>query len=128
MHELSQTLGAMGSAQLVAAFLFLAGYGLAIGRLATDRGRGFSLLLAAASAVAFVALTRPWVHGALLIALAVLGVAAFISVVWLASALLARSSLAAAQGKKHPALPSTVTAALASAPRARPRRRSLSPL
>jgi len=128
MRELSETVSAMGSAQLVAAFLFLAGYGLAIGRLATERGRGFSLLLAALSAVAFVALTRPWAHGAMLVALAVIGVAAFIGVVWLASALLTRSTLAPARGETRTALSAADKAADAPAPRARAPRRSLSPL
>ena len=94
MREVGETLLTMGSAQLVAAFLFLAGYGFTIGRLVNARGRRYALFLALLSGASFVALTRPWVHGALLLASAVLCVGAFVAVVWVVSLLLIRSARA----------------------------------
>lgn len=139
MNELGSTIEAMDSAQLVAAFAFVAGYVLALGRLATPRGRRWAAAVAALAAAAFVALTRPWTHGALLVALAVVGIAVFIALAWAVTLGLARwraahaaPRAAAADRDGSPAAseaqPATAPDAAASAPPAGARRRHLSAL
>jgi hypothetical protein len=68
------------------ALLFIAGYTSAIGHLASQRGRRWSTGLAALTGLAFVGLTNPWMHGALFVAFAVVGVGAFIVLAWALSA------------------------------------------
>jgi hypothetical protein len=86
MNDLGQTLETMDSTRLLLALVFVAGYAAAIGRLATERGRRWSTGLATLAGLAFVGLTNPWVHGALLVVFAVVGVGAFIALAWALSA------------------------------------------
>jgi len=72
----------MGFVQLVLAFAFLTSYALAIGGMFGALGRCRAALAALATAVAFAAMTRPWVNGALLVVFAIAGVGLFITLVW----------------------------------------------
>jgi hypothetical protein len=86
---LDDSLRAMGFVQQLVAFLFLASYTLALGGLLPDvRGRVRAWCFSGAMALAFVALTRPWVNGALLVAFSVAALGVFIAVVWILSAVL----------------------------------------
>ena len=86
MDDLGHTLNAMDSTRLLLVLLFVAAYCSAIGRLASDGMRRFSLGAAALSGLAFVALTNPWVHGALLVVFVVVGVGGFVALAWALSA------------------------------------------
>lgn len=86
MDALSQTLDTMDSTRLLLALLFVAGYAAAIGGLANGNGRRWSFVLAALAGLAFVGLTDPWVHGALLVTFVVVGIGAFIALNWAFSA------------------------------------------
>lgn len=91
MDDIRQTLDAMDSTRLLLALLFVAGYASAIGHLASERGRLWCTALAALSGLAFVGLTDPWVHGALLVVFGVVGVGGFIVLAWALSAWAARA-------------------------------------
>lgn len=95
MHDLGHTLDSMDSSRLLLALLFVAGYASSIGRLATERGRRWSVALAALAGLGFVGLTDPWVHGALLVVFVVVGVGAFIALAWAFSVWAARRQAAA---------------------------------
>jgi hypothetical protein len=82
MGDLSITLNDMGFVQLVLAFAFLTSYTLAIGGMFGARGRRRAALAALVAAVAFAAMTKPWVNGALLVVCAIAGVGLFITLVW----------------------------------------------
>jgi hypothetical protein len=82
MNELAATLDQMGFVQLVCAFFFLTSYALAIGGLFERIGKRRAALAACAAAVAFVVTTRPWVHGAMLLAISIAGVGLFIIMAW----------------------------------------------
>lgn len=82
MGAIRNTLQYLGVEQYLLAFLFLTSYALALGHFRTARGRVYSLVCTLAAAGAFVALTKPWEHGVLLVALALVGMGAFAAVVW----------------------------------------------
>ena len=93
MIELHNSLHTMGLEQHVFAFAFLTSYTLALGRWFGPRGRVRAALVALVAAVGFAALTDPWIHGALLMTLAVAGLGVFIAATWLLSHLLAPSGV-----------------------------------
>jgi hypothetical protein len=76
------TLQYMGVEQYLLAFLFLTSYALALGHFRTARGRVYSLACTFASAGAFVAVTKPWEHGVLLVTLALVGMGGFAGAAW----------------------------------------------
>lgn len=78
----------LGVEQYLLAFLFLASYALALGHFRTARGRLYSCACTLAAACAFAAITDPWEHGVLLVALALVGMGAFAGAVWATWALL----------------------------------------
>jgi hypothetical protein len=82
MSELHTTLRTMGFLQLLLAFVFLTGYALALSSLTGALGRKRSGAVALLAAIAFAALTQPWVHGVLLMAFAVAGLGLFIGLAW----------------------------------------------
>lgn len=86
MNDLGHTLDAMDSTRLLLALLFVAGYASAIGGLANGGARRWSVASAALAGLAFVGLTDPWVHGALLVSFVVVGIGAFIALTWAFSA------------------------------------------
>lgn len=88
MSELGDSLERMSFMQLLLLFGFVTCYVLALGGLfgATVRLRAAALALA--QAVAFAALTDPWVHGALLVAFVVAGLGLFVMLSWLLASLL----------------------------------------
>jgi Flp pilus assembly protein TadB len=88
--ELDSTLHAMDFAQLLLAFVFLTSYALALGQMLGARGRMRAGLVALLAAIAFASMTNPWVHGALLVAMAVAGIGLFIVAVWLLGIVTAR--------------------------------------
>jgi hypothetical protein len=86
--ELHLTLRSMGFMQLLIAIVFLAGYSVACSTLFGSRGRTRAAGVALIAAVAFTALTQPWVHGALMVAGAVAGLGLFSAIGWILSAAL----------------------------------------
>jgi hypothetical protein len=94
--ELHLTLRSMGFLQLLMAIVFLGAYSVACSTLFGSRGRTRAAGLALLTAVAFTALTQPWVHGALLVAGAVAGLGLFSAASWLLSAALHHPQTAAA--------------------------------
>jgi uncharacterized membrane protein YedE/YeeE len=83
MTELGDSLGRVGFIQLLLLFGFVACYMLAIGGLFGTGVRLRAAGLALLQAVAFTALTDPWVHGALLVAFVVAGLGLFVLLSWL---------------------------------------------
>jgi uncharacterized membrane protein YedE/YeeE len=83
MTELGNSLERMSFMQLLLLFGFVISYVLALGGMfgATVRLRAAGLALV--QAVAFAALTDPWVHGALLVAFVVAGLGLFVLLSWL---------------------------------------------
>lgn len=88
MSELDSSLQRMNFAQLLLLFGFLTSYVLALGGLLDLPARRRAALLATLFAVAFTALTDPWVHGALLMVFVVAGLGLFVMLTWLFARLL----------------------------------------
>jgi hypothetical protein len=89
--ELHLTLRSMGFMQLLIAIVFLGAYSVACSTLFGGRGRTRAAGVALLTAVAFTALTQPWVHGALMVAGAIAGLGMFSAIGWLLSAVLHQS-------------------------------------
>jgi len=98
VNDINETLESLGFAQLLLAFGFLMSYALAMSGLLGPTGSRRAWVVTAVSAVGFSALTTPWFHGALLMALALVGLGLFIVAVWLVGALLAPTRDRRAQG------------------------------
>ena len=88
MAELGDSLERMSFMQLLLLFGFVTCYVLSLGGLFGStlrwRAAGAALLLA----VAFSAMTDPWVHGALLVVFVVAGLGLFVMLSWLLARLL----------------------------------------
>ena len=83
MGELTYTLRHLSPLQHLLALLFLLGYAAALGSMLGPLARLRSVGIALLAAGGFVAATRPWEHGVLLVLCAVGGVALFIAATWL---------------------------------------------
>ncbi len=83
MAELGDSLERMTFVQLLLLFGLVTSYVLALGGMLSTPARQRAALLALALAVAFAALTDPWVHGALLVAFVVAGLGLFVLFSWL---------------------------------------------
>lgn len=105
MGELADSLAGMDFVQLLLLFAFVISYMLALGGLLGSASRIRAAVLALGLAIAFAALTKPWVHGALLMAFVIAGLGLFVLLTWLLARLLGprapRSPIAA-----EPVLPS----------------------
>ena len=88
MNELSDSLERMSFMQLLLLFGFVTTYVVAVGGLFGTTIRLRAAGLALLQAVAFAALTDPWVHGALLVAFAVAGLGLFVMLSWLLARML----------------------------------------
>jgi hypothetical protein len=88
MSAIRDTLQYLGVEQYLLALLFLTSYALALGHFRTARGRVYSVACMLGAAGGFVAVTNPWEHGVLLVALALVGMGAFAGAVWAIWALL----------------------------------------
>lgn len=77
----------MGVLQHLCGVAFLIFYSLSLGGFLGPERRTKVMLAALASAGAFVATADLWVHGVLLIALAVVGVGAYLALAWLLKSL-----------------------------------------
>jgi hypothetical protein len=89
MAELGDSLERMTFMQLLILFAFVASYVLALGGMLGAGSRLRAALLALALAVAFTALTDPWVHGALLMIFVIAGLGLFVLLSWLLARFLA---------------------------------------
>ena len=83
MNELGNSLERMSFVQLLLLFAFVTSYVLALGGLLGTPARRRTAVLALVLAVAFSALTDPWVHGALLMAFVVAALGLFVMLSWL---------------------------------------------
>jgi len=88
MNELGDSLERMSFMQLLLLFGFVTTYVVAVGGLFGTAVRLRAAAAALVQAVAFAALTDPWVHGALLVAFVVAGLGLFVLVSWLLARLL----------------------------------------
>ena len=88
MAELGDSLERMSFLQLLLLFGFVTSYVLALGGLFDSTVRLRAAALALLQAVAFAALTDPWVHGALLMVFVVAGLGLFVMVSWMLARLL----------------------------------------
>ena len=81
--EVHITLRSMGFVQLLLALGFLTSYAVACSALFESLGRWRGAVAALLTGVAFVAVTDPWVNGAMLLACAVGGMGLFSATAWL---------------------------------------------
>jgi hypothetical protein len=81
--EVHLTLQSMGFVQLLLALAFLTGYAVACSALFEPAGRWRGAACSLVAGVAFVGVTQPWVHGAMLLAAAVGGMGLFSATAWL---------------------------------------------
>jgi hypothetical protein len=88
MNELGDSLERMSFMQLLLLFGFVTTYVVAVGGLFGTTVRLRAAGLALLQAVAFAALTDPWVHGALLVAFVVAGLGLFVMLSWLLARML----------------------------------------
>jgi len=88
MNELGDSLERMSFMQLLLLFGFVTTYVVAVGGLFGTAVRLRAAAAALVQAVAFAALTDPWVHGALLVAFVVAGLGLFVMLSWLLARLL----------------------------------------
>jgi hypothetical protein len=88
MTELGDSLERMSFMQLLLLFGFVTSYVVALGGMLSVRLRKRAALLALLLAVAFMALTDPWVHGALLMVFVIAGLGLFVVLSWLLASLL----------------------------------------
>ena len=86
--DLHSSLESMGFVQLLLAIVFLAAYTVACSPLFGGRGRLRATAIALLAAVGFVAATRPWAHGVLMVACAVAGLGLFSALGWVLSSVL----------------------------------------
>lgn len=86
--EVQASLRSMGFGPLLLAMLFLASYPLAIGSFATRTARLRCQAGALASVGGFAVLAPSWVHAAVIAAVGVAGIGAFVLLTWLLSRLL----------------------------------------
>ena len=120
MNELGHSLERMSFMQLLLLFGFVTTYMVAVGGLFGGWVRLRAAAAALAQAVAFVALTDPWVHGALLVAFVVGALGVFVMLSWLLARLFGPRSMplpAADSGVTESALPSSPPAALRATPK-----------
>jgi hypothetical protein len=82
MAAIGSTLDAMGVEQYLLAFLFLVSYTLALSDFIGARGRHYAVMGALTAAIAFAARTDPWMHGVLVVVVAVVAIGAFAGIVW----------------------------------------------
>lgn len=122
ISELTRSLYAIGLEQYVFAFAFLTGYMLALGRWFGARGRLRAALVALLAAVGFSAMTDPWIHGAMLVLLAVAGLGVFISAAWALSRVLALGGGGAVAPSIDPAAPLALPAVRSPVAKLSPRR------
>ncbi len=83
MNELGHSLERMSFVQLLLLFGFVTTYMVALGGLFGSWVRLRAAAAALAQALAFVALTDPWVHGALLVAFVLGALGVFVMLSWL---------------------------------------------
>ena len=86
MKDLLVTLETMNSPQLAMALVFIAGYGLALGRLVEGRARAWSAVMAISAAAGFVSQAAEWVPAVMLVALVFALVAVLIAASWVLTA------------------------------------------
>ena len=89
MNELGDSLERMSFMQLLLLFGFVTTYVMAVGGLFGTAVRLRAAAAALVQAVAFAALTEPWVHGALLVVFVVAVLGLFVMLSWLLARLLA---------------------------------------
>jgi hypothetical protein len=114
MGSIVTALQTMGTGQIFLASVFLGCYALALGEFAGPRGRLVAILTAVFVAVAFVALSKPWEAGVILLALAPLGMGLFAGAAWALCKLTAGASRPAAVVGSAPLRSTNARAASAS--------------
>jgi len=83
MNELNQTLNQLGWFQMLLALGFVSSYAMALTPFAGPSGQWRSAVAALLCGAGFSAITDPWVHGVLLVLMAVAGMAVFVGGAWL---------------------------------------------
>ena len=120
MNELGDSLERMSFMQLLLLFGFVITYVVAVGGLFGTAVRLRAACAALVQALAFVALTDPWVHGALLVAFVVAGLGLFVMLSWLLARLLGPRPLPA-EAPADTASDTSTLPSLPQAPRAAPK-------
>jgi hypothetical protein len=82
MDLVAESLATMGMVQALLATIFLASYGLALGKFVAARSRLVAAAIAVIAAGGFAACSRPWEAGLVLIAFVPLGMALLAAAAW----------------------------------------------
>ena len=83
MRQVFEILNTMGPEQLFLALVYLGCHTLALGELATSRGRLVAIAVAFGAALAFAVLSRDaWQAAVILLAMASIGIALFAAAAW----------------------------------------------
>lgn len=114
--SVSNSLEAMGVAQYLAAFLFLACYSMALSHFCGLKGRMYAAGGACVAAAAFVRCTTPWEHGVLVVAFAVVAIGGLAAAVWGLWALLGWDQPAHPLAEERIAAPTSLDGALPTRP------------
>lgn len=120
MTELGDSLERMSFMQLLLLFGFVICYVMALGGLFGTTVRLRATALALVQAVAFIALTDPWVHGALLVVFVVAGLGLFVMLSWVLARLLGPRPLPQPQPLEAAADNASDTATMPSQPQPHP--------
>jgi hypothetical protein len=126
LDDVFDSLNSMSLLQLFMAFVACTAYTLAQGGLVASRSRAIATATALVAALAFILLGNAWARSAVLVAVAVAGIGAFVAMAWLLGQLF--ESARAPDGLLEETAAAVPDAVAASTPaRARPRRRAASP-
>lgn len=82
MREVVEVLNTMGPEQLFLALVYLGCHTLALGELATTRGRLAAIVVGVGAALVFAALSASWPAAVILLATASIGIALFAAAAW----------------------------------------------
>ena len=82
MSAVGSTLQGMGVEQYLLAFLFLVSYAFALSDFIGVRGRHYAVMAALTAAIAFALRTDPWMHGVLVVVVAMVAIGVFAGIVW----------------------------------------------
>jgi hypothetical protein len=115
--DVFDSLRAMSLLQLLLAFVACIGYSLAQGALvSSQRVRGFAGAAAFVGAIGYAILGTEWMHAAMLVAFALVGMGLFVSAVWLTSFMLGFAGTRAAISDQEPQTSPRGRAARSSSP------------
>lgn len=124
LDDVFDSLNSMSLLQLLMAFVACMAYSLAQSGLIASRSRALATLGAMVAASGFVVLSDTWAYSAVLVAVAVAGIGAFVAIAWLLGRVFGPAPAPVVSSAEALAFPEPDLAAAAAPKSARPRRRA----